>query len=360
MVDYICVNRKELLDCLGNFINVNDEMFISSDDGRLIFSMGDSSLHVSSSIEVSGVLGSPICISAPKLCKLVAELPDDEVCFSVEGGYFNINCTSGIYRFMVDGNTAPKNYPFDGDVFVVDSDVLRQSLITTSAVSCATKGRQIYENLFIELSDGLFTVIGSDCRRLARVSFAIDNTVEKSMIITPVVVNHLIKTLPFALDVLYVIEVTFDDYFISFRYLDTLITSSLHHDVFTEFEKSVPIGDCTNVTVNRDELLGVIKAASIFTEPFNHRITLDVCDFGIQVIVKDDGVIVSKNIVSIDSFEGSGLSIELNAEFLGSLISKAGSECLTLSFYGDEIAVKIFSERDFFLCMPLIFGNSNH
>ncbi len=135
-----------------------------------------------------------------------------------------------------------------------------------------------------------------------------------------------------------------------------LITSRLVEGTFPDYRQIIPKEQVTEAIVLREELLGALKATTLFSDRFNQlKFHIDIKQKLFELLARSEGLGESSQSVSA-ALTGNALESNFNHRFVSDCLQAIGSDSVALRFSGENKPLLIAGVGDpsfRYLVMPM-------
>lgn len=310
---------------------VLNNILLRTDGGRLLVAATDleiaSTQHIGANISRHG----QITVPARLVGEFVANLPKGNVTLRADGDHLHIS--AGGYSSTIHGVSADE-FP---ELPTIDSQQaiqyqlaavdLKQAISQTIVAASHDSTRPVLTGVYWHTHDGELYLAATDGYRLAERRLA---TVQSQVqaIVPVVALQEALRALD---DTTTEIEVLLDETQIRLRIQDIEITSRLIDGNFPDYRQLIPSNSQTEITVDRDELVRIVKIASLFARQSGGSI---------MVTANSDSQTLSVHAVASELGENtSEASATVTADGIITLNPRYVTEALS-ALDGDQIVVR--------------------
>ncbi|HUY55668.1 MAG TPA: DNA polymerase III subunit beta [Candidatus Nanopelagicaceae bacterium] len=289
----------------------------------------DLTIHhtMAAEVEQPGIVTVPARI----LSEFVSSLPEQPLTWNLDAVHQTVRLQSGRFDAHVRGIDAAEFPPLpevgDGDSLELDPQVLLRGIDQTVIAASGDEGRPIYTGVLVEFDGPEVTMVATDGHRLAvrviRLTEGSPEPHEKFGIIVParalVELSRLLKPLvsgPASVT----LSVAASRSQVRFQLPGYELITRLIDGVYPGYEKVIPSGAQTTVTVSTEELRRTTRVVSLFARDAANVLKLR-CEPG-QLVLSANTNEVGDNVASLDAtVDGDSLGIAFNAKYVSDVLS---------------------------------------
>ncbi len=310
-------------------------ILLRTDSSRLLIAA--TNLEVASSHRIGAKVIKPgsITIPAKLLSDFVQNLPKEQITLTVANNKLHIsakNSSSTINGVaddefpelpVIDDKKAV-SYNLSSEDFKhsVSQTVIAASNDSTRPILTGVYWHSFEKNLYLAATDGY--------RLTERRIVATKSDVEA--VIPTSTLQEVLRTLR---DDINEIEVLFDETQVTFRLAEVEITSRLIDGNFPDYRQLIPSSTESSFTVNRSELMRIIKIAGLFARESGGGITLNLDVDASRLTVHSIASEVGENSSELEvKTNGQSGSVSLNSRYLTDALNAVTSDEVSFGFSG--------------------------
>ena len=200
----------------------------------------------------------------------------------------------------------------------MDVDTLVAGINKTIFATADDELRPVMNGIFISLTPGTLTFVGTDAHKLVKYESEMKNEVSSSFILPKKPANLLKSVLLKEDDA---IEVAFDSKNAQFKLKSHTLVCRLIEGNYPNYNAVIPENNPNKVLVDRIELLNGIKRVAVCSNPTTNLIRMDIEANKIALTAQDIDFSVSANETISCSYDGQMISIGFKSTFLVEILS---------------------------------------
>ena len=200
----------------------------------------------------------------------------------------------------------------------MDVDTLVAGINKTIFATADDELRPVMNGIFISLTPGTLTFVGTDAHKLVKYESEMENEVNSSFILPKKPANLLKSVLLKEDDA---IEVAFDSKNAQFKLKSHTLVCRLIEGNYPNYKAVIPENNPNKVLVDRIELLNGIKRVAVCSNPTTNLIRMDIEANKIALTAQDIDFSVSANETISCSYDGQMISIGFKSTFLVEILS---------------------------------------
>ncbi|MDD2753280.1 MAG: DNA polymerase III subunit beta [Candidatus Portnoybacteria bacterium] len=360
----ICLqeNLKFILNITQNIIGRNltlpilNNVLLQTENGRLKISSTNLEVGintwVSGKVEKNGVITCP----AKVLANFVNNLPNKKVELEVKNNTLTIKCEN--YKANLNGLPAD-DFPIipkieEDPLVELKSGVLRDALLKVVGAASLSESRPEITGILFKFDKRELKLAATDSFRLAeKIIFETNKKSEdvKSLIIPQKTVQEIIRALgEKETDVricLSASQILFDGG-------DIQVISRLIDGQYPDYQQIIPKNFSTQATIDRSELLSIIKVAAVFSNKTN-SINFSLNNNELEVLSQDPELGENKSKIAA-KIQGKKIEANFNYRYLLDGLANIGTKQVFLGLNSDSspaIIKPIGDESYVYLIMPI-------
>lgn len=296
-----------------------------------------------------------ITVPAKLVSEFISQLPDEPVRLEVDANKLHIH--SGNYRSTVNGIAAdefpelPSLEP--GSVKVpVQADTFKQAVSQVIGAASADTTRPILTGIYIHTHKGQLYLVGTDGYRLAERKLSA-NTGDINAITPTPTLQEILRLID---EKTGDITLYFSDTSLQAEFEDVTVTSRLIDGSYPDYRQLIPASSDTSISLPKEDLLRVVKIASLFARDSGGGITLESSKDNKKVSIHSITSEVGENTSEADLTEVTNDgSITLNSRYLLEALANIDSKKVSFRFSGSGAPSVLTPEKGdiLYVIMPL-------
>ncbi len=276
--------------------------------------------------------------------ELSAESDGENLVITTDKAHFVLKGANPEEYSGLEAETTVKEYTVKGDVLL---ELLRKGSFAANREikQVATDGA------LLELSESTISVISTDGKRLAKGTKKTESIEEASRVILPQKTCGALLRFFSGDDE---IHLKLSENTISAEKQEVTFVSRLVNGKFPEYDQVIPQEKGTQVTVNRENLLHVLRQVMAMLESDHIGIYMDVKKNSIQL--SSDSIQTGKGESETDAdVFGDTVRKKINSSYLGDIIKAYDSDDVVFEIYQGNMPLKFKEGKEFiYLLMPLM------
>lgn len=335
-------------------------VYLETSDGTILFAATD--LDVAYEAHVPGRIEAPgkITVNAKDLLATIKAAPKGAIVEISVDEKEHVLIESGPLSRTLSG-ISTNEYPVLASArevgnkasFRLNSSDLRDALLQVIPAVANDEGRPILTGMLFEFLDGQVRLVAADNYRLSTATIDLlpgSGTHEQPLVIPGTSLALLIKTLPKIADA---ITVTYSRLanLVWFERDGVLVGSRMIDGHFPNYQQIVPTSSSTWITVDKESLSAVAKAADKASA--NHTVNVSLSDEGVRIDAIDENEGQFRATVKSRALRGDEIRIAFNPRYLTDVNALPGDE-LALGLNG-PLSPAIFrsDEGPYMVLMPV-------
>jgi len=341
------VASKSTLSILANVL-------IEAAEGRVVFTTTNLQVAIRAETPADILEEGGSTVPARTLFEIVRELPDAEINIEVDAeDVVTITCGESFFKVLgISKDEFPHVAEFEGEpLFSIERGVFRKLLQRTSFAVSREDPRHFLTGLCFRVEKKRVTLVGTDGRRLSRVSHAVDVAEDYSgeQIVPIKAIEELEKMLGDEGDVLVLVSGNQ----IGFKVGTDLLVSLLIDAKYPDYSSVIPSTFATVAVLAREEFQAMVRQASLLTSEQSSSVRLQFEKS--RLVISASSPELGEARVSMPvKLEGEPLSIGFNPRCLREALSSLDGEEVAFRLT-DAVSPGIFLNDDDFLhlIMPM-------
>ncbi|MCH9613118.1 MAG: Beta sliding clamp [Chlamydiia bacterium] len=363
----VTIDRAKLVSSIGKIQNVVpskavipvlSNILLEAKGDQLTLSSTDLTVSMQATVPASVSEEGAITLPARRFFQLIRELTTNEVEIrTTKDGIALI--ASGTSNFRLHGMDKLEFPTFpdltEQQFLDVESAMLKEMLSNTAFAAAKDDSRQVLNGVFMKITDGELTLVGTDGKRLAKVFNKIDSMAGTDLqcIIPLKAVEEMIRILD--LDENAKVTIMHDKIALEADCI-TLISKLLTGE-FPDFERVIPDHDAmTRISLHREELSTLLKQVSLFTSEMNHSVKLIFEDGSLELQATNSDIGEGKVSMPVD-YAKEKMEIAFNPQYFLDIIRHCKDETIDFGIL-DSFNPGSVSEKgqSHFVLMPMRLG----
>ncbi|MBF0161183.1 MAG: DNA polymerase III subunit beta [Magnetococcales bacterium] len=308
-----------------------------------------------------------ITLNAKTLYEVVAELPEGELVQmrSDPGGRDRVRLHCGRAKFELAGlpsDQFPEIPQADGDYrFTLDAGLFSEMLNKTHFAMSTDETRYALNGLFFQVSpseveeEGLLRVVATDSHRLALVQRYVAPLPreERGVIIPRKAVQEIRRLLE---EEALPVELIVDANYIQLVRPEVMLVAKLVEGRFPDYRRVIPQGHPLHLTVNRAQLLGVVRRMSALSHEKSRGIRLEIEGGQMRFNTDTPEQELAEEEMQVTLEGGDTLTVGFNARYLREFLSVMEGEDVIFFMRNNELPVLLSDPAQLgtqFVLMPM-------
>ena len=344
-----------------NTLPILSNILIRAGNGKI--EMAATDLEVGIKVNVPGEITEEgdITVPARKLAEIVRELASEHAVklVTVENDRVQVESGDGVYKIVgMPADDFPPMPEIDGDSFTISGELLISMIDKTEFAASTEEARYFLNGLYFSLTSELTKVVATDGRRLAVASsetLLADEDEENSIgVIVPLkAIKEIAKIFVESPEV----KISLKENQILFADDDATLVSRLVDGEYPQYEKIIPDSNEIEIgiVVDSDKISGSLRRVSLFSNPKNRLLRVDVKNETMRVSAKSPEFGEAFETLEVSSANGE-IDIGFDAQYIKEALAHIGSGEILFEFKDALSAVTIRpveSEDHLCLIMPM-------
>jgi DNA polymerase III subunit beta len=337
----VVIAKTELVALIGKIQNIVANkpaipilanILIECIDGQLILTATDLTTSMRCYAEAKVIEEGAIVIPAKRFFQLIRELISPQIKISILSNDI-VEITSGSSVFKINGinkNEFPSIPELSNNAQLsIPSLTLKEMLAKTSFSAARDDSRYVLNGVLIQINEKKATFIGTDGKRLAKVTSEIDldASFQGNYILPLKAVEEMIKLLT---DSSKQTSITLTHDKIQLEYSNLVLITKLLSGQYPDIERVIPSNLDNPVTLHREELITILRQVSLFTSDATGSVRF-IFEEG-QLNLKANSFDIGEGNVSMPvDYKGEKLEIAFNPYFFLDILRHSKDEAV--SFY---------------------------
>jgi DNA polymerase-3 subunit beta len=315
-------------------------------DEQLLIKTTNLEAYISIKINVENIEKGNVAIPLNTLLDITMAMPEDFLHFDVSDiGKVNIKSTCGKYTIM--GQSAD-DFPAEpvvekGNSLVVPSNEFNSIIESTVYATSKDELKPVLQGVLINMTKEGLTAVATDGHRLVRlIKTELKAGSFEGSIVVPVKFLSLLK--PF-LNKDESLSLRISENHIMINIEGVRVSSRIIKDRYPDYENVIPKDNESELTINKNDLLGSVKRVSIFSNKSTKQIALSL-DINKITISTEDPENITTGKESIDClYSGKPMIIGYNSQYLGDVLKNQETDEIKVLFKS-PLSAGIFLPKD--------------
>ena len=344
-----------------NTLPILSNILIRAGNGKI--EMAATDLEVGIKVNVPGEITEEgdITVPARKLAEIVRELASEHAVklVTVENDRVQVESGDGVYKIVgMPADDFPPMPEIDGDSFTISGELLISMIDKTEFAASTEEARYFLNGLYFSLTSELTKVVATDGRRLAVASsetlLADEDEGNSIGVIVPLkAIKEIAKIFVESPEV----KISLKENQILFADDDATLVSRLVDGEYPQYEKIIPDSNEIEIgiVVDSDKISGSLRRVSLFSNPKNRLLRVDVKNETMRVSAKSPEFGEAFETLEVSSANGE-IDIGFDAQYIKEALAHIGSGEILFEFKDALSAVTIRpveSEDHLCLIMPM-------
>lgn len=354
------INSKNTLPILDCFL-------LDLNGSTLTLTAADTETRLVTSLEVSEVEGSgKLAINARNLLDPLKELPDQPLTFDINDNNLEvfIYFHNGKYNFIGqngDDYPQPKELSDNAISLTIGASLLLTAINRTLFASADDELRPVMNGVYFDITPDDVTFVASDGHKLVRFKTIEAKGEERASFILPKKPSNLLKSL---------LAKEIEDVAIKFDENNAYITMSGYtmtcrfiEGRYPNYNSVIPQENPNKVTVDRQTLLNALKRVSVFSNPANSLVKLQLSDSTIEISAQDIDFSTAAEETVACEYTGNAMNIGFKSSFFIEILNNIQARDISLELSDPSRAGLIFpmdkedGEDLLMLLMPMMLND---
>ena len=354
-------NLKKAINQIGKIpkkdstLPILDNILIEAEDGKIQLKATD--LEIGIVLLVRGKIEKEGAVTVPSalLMEYINSLPNQNIEITADDTSIEVTC--GHFNSKMLGSKKD-DFPLiprvnEGKKVLVSSAKLREGVLHVLSFSASDETRPEITGVYCTVKDGKMILAATDGYRLAEMTLDVDM---KSADVDPIILpKQTLQELVRILEEGSGVEMKIEEGQVMFTFQDAEITSRLIEGSYPQYQNLVPQEFATTVRPSKKELIGAVKATSLFGKHNVQDVVLETKDDELHLSSEASQVGESRSSVPITK-TGEENSITFNSRYLIEGLTHLQGDEITISLNTSGEPVVITSKDMpgyFYLLMPI-------
>lgn len=350
-----------------NSLPILDSFLFDLDGNKLTITASDAETRLVTSVEVMNSKGTGLfAVSAKILLDPLKELPEQPLTFDIndENLEIFIHFQNGKYNFIGQkGDTYPLQKPLNDNAIaiIVDSQMLLNGISRSLFATADDELRPVMNGIYFDIHTDDLTFVASDGHKLVRLRNLSVKSPERASFILPKKPANLLKNLLGKETEM--VNIKFDDNNAYVNCANFEMVCRLIEGRYPNYNSVIPQENPFKVTIDRISFLNALKRVSVFSNPANSLVKLQLKESEMVVSAQDIDFSTSAEEKIVCQFDGTELNIGFKATYLIEILSNINSEEVILELADPSRAGLIVpaeneeNEDQLMLLMPMMLND---
>ena len=311
----------------------------AGDDG---VQMSGTDLDIAVTLRVPAEVEEPGAITVPakKLQELARELPEAPAKITTTGERFELECGKATFRLNGMPMDEFPNFPeveFDG-TWTISGDLISTMIERTSFAVSTEESRPILNGVLWQLADGEMRMVATNGHRLAKLTIPskAENAPHTDLIVPPKALAQVQRLFEGDED----IEVARSENHLGFRRDGTRVYTRLIEGPYPNYEQVIPKDNDRIAMADKETLTRALRRMAVVASEQTHRVRLAFHGGALRLSVETPDLGDAHEEMEV-SFDGEGMEIGFNANYLLEVLRFMPSDEVKLTFKAPERAATI-------------------
>lgn len=320
-------SSKTQLPILSNIL-------LKTDENRLFVAATNLEIATTQYVGIKLIKPGSITIPARLITEFISNLPKESISLKVVGN--NLHVKSENYSSIINGSIAddfpelPTINEKHSIKYSINTEDFKKAVSQTIITTSSDTTRPVLTGVYWHSFDKQLILAATDGYRLSEKKL-VETKSDISAIIPTQTLQEVLRNITEETEE---IDVLFDDIQVLFKVNNTEIISRLIDGKFPDYKQLVPKKTTTNININKDDFLRVVKIAGLFARESGGSITItadsDKKNISIHSIASQLGENTSEATAEVS---GDGV-VTLNSRYLLEALSVIDDEEIKFSFSG--------------------------
>lgn len=311
---------------------VLNNILFRADNNQLTLAATNLEIAITEHINAKVVRPGVITIPARLVSDYVANLPKSTVTLSLEGTKLHIEAHN--YRSSLNGMPADE-FPALPEIesatqLTIPANILKRAIQQTILTVSHDETRPILTGIYMHVVDGMLYMAGTDGYRLSERA-VIKTEAEVSAIIPASTLQDVVRVVP---DEIEDIVIHINDQQVQFTIGDIMITSKLIDGTYPDYRQLIPKTADTEFSASKDELLRIVKVASLFARESGGSVTIAADKAEHKISIHSLASQLGENTSELQADPTSDGSITLNSRYIIEALGVLDAPMVNCSFSG--------------------------
>ncbi len=351
------VNSKSLLKqlSLANGVIVSNPVVPIIDN--FLFEINANELNITSTdlltiiktkVDCESSIRSKITIPSKKLIDTIKVISDEDITISYDDLTYKIEIITRNGKYRMTGANATE-YPkaievYDDNVIQIKSDKLKTLINSTTYAVSTDESKLNMNGVFMEIEDDSMTFVATDAFRVSKYKHngIVNNNGSRCGIIIPKKMLDIFEgAIPNDIED---VTIKYNTNYISFSIKDTVVLSRIIDENFVPYNSVIHNNNDNTLIVSSNNLTNALKRVTLYGNKITNHIKFKVGGEGIVISAEDMDFETDAEELVPCQYEGSNISIGLNAKHLFDMLKNTVGDNLKINFTEFNKPVRIEPE----------------
>lgn len=323
------VNKVKTVVSPKSALPILSHILMEAEDSSLKLTATDLKVSIECTIDCTVIEPGALTVSSQRLSAFLSELPDGEISIDLAGNnVINVECGRIKTKlFSMSADEFPPVRTFEVEPFTINQGILKKMFQKTSFAICSDQARYNLTGLLCELSDGKFTAVATDGRRMSL--YSEKEGIPKGVNLKVIIPGKMISELERLLGDSGEVSVYLDEAQAAFEFDSVRLVTALIEGNFPNYDMVIPKKHDKEAIIPTSKFMEAMRRTRTMTnEKFNSvRITIDGNQLKLNVVTPEVGEYEEELEVK---FEGGTIDIAFNPDFVLEVLRRIDSEKLAM------------------------------
>ncbi|MEI8301146.1 MAG: DNA polymerase III subunit beta [Chlamydiota bacterium] len=318
----VIINRTELLELIGKIQGVIpskpstpilSHVLIEAKGDHLILSASDSMVSVKTLVTAQVIQEGKVVLPAKKFFSLIRELTSPQIQIEVLSSTIYVRAGTSIFKLH---GIQPEEFPalpeYTQAHFInLHAPTLKELFTRTSFAVAREDSRHLLNGVFLQLTQNMLTLIGTDGKKLAKITAELDMQELQGGFIVPLkAIDEMVQ----ALDKDATAKLYLAQDKIALETSSTTVISKLLMGEYPDVNRVIPQKTSATMHLHREELVTLLRQIALFTSELNHSVRFTFREGELELSAAHGEVGEGKVSMPVD-YSGDLLEIAFNPHF---------------------------------------------
>jgi len=333
------IQTKEILDAVQKVqsvvstkstLSILSNILIETVDNALVFTATDLQVGMRCKAEGRVKKEGASTIPAKTLFAILRELPEGEVSLDItDKDVASITCGESFFKILgISKEEFPKLPEFlEKESFTLSQPLLKDMLRKTVYAVSREDNRYALMGMYFIIAKQVLTLVSTDGRRLSKMTAELgaDVKLKRDFIVPLKAVEELQHMLADDGD----LRIFLSKNQVAFQLDKVLLVSRLIDGTFPDYDRVIPESSTQKAELDRREFLHIVRRAALLTTDQANLVRLSFANA--QLVMTSSSPEIGEARVSMPAkYDGKGLEIAFNPDFLKDVLNSMDEEVVTL------------------------------
>lgn len=358
----LVIPRLELVSLIGKIqstvpskpaIPILSNILLQAEENQVTLNATDLTVSIKAVTSASVHSQGAVALPAKRFFQLIRELTTDQIEIEEsEHGVVFVRAASSVFKLNAADKEEYPNLPdlSESHNFQVHSKTLKELFTRTSFAVARDDSRHVLNGVLFQLSESNLTLIGTDGKRLAKISAEMASQPLSGNYIVPL---KAIEEVTKALDQEEPAKLFFQEDKIAVETGSTTVISKLLSGEYPDVSRVIPEKANLSVNLHREELMTLLRQVSLFTSEVSHSVRFVFTDGNLELSATSSDVGEGKVSMPVD-YSGEQFEIAFNPSFFIDILKHCKDETVTFGIT-DSFNPGIITDQTtaLFVIMPM-------